>query len=51
MTEKADIASTSNSPTPVINPPLMNGSYHDLKNKLAEKMAGEITLSDNPEKH
>ena len=48
MTEKADIASTPASTTSGINPPVMNGSYHDLKNRLAEKMAGEITLSDNP---
>lgn len=49
MTEKADIASTPASTTSgIVNPPVMNGSYHDLKNKLAEKMAGEITLSDNP---
>ncbi len=47
MTEKADIAPTPASPNSG-NPPLMNGSYHDLKNRLAEKMAGEITLSDNP---
>ncbi len=46
MTEKADIASTP--PASGINPPLINGSYQDLRNKLAEKMAGEITLSDNP---
>lgn len=48
MTEKADIASTPASTASGINPPVMNGSYHDLKNRLAEKMAGEITLSDNP---
>lgn len=43
MTEKAAIASPPAAPTPVIN-----GSYQDLQKKLAEKMAGEITLSDNP---
>lgn len=43
MTEKAAIASSPAAPTPVIN-----GSYQDLQKKLAEKMAGEITLSDNP---
>ena len=48
MTEKADIASIPIPPTSGINPPVMNGSYNQLKNKLAEKMAGEITLSDNP---
>ncbi|MDO9098941.1 MAG: helix-turn-helix domain-containing protein [Candidatus Methanoperedens sp.] len=34
-------------PVPPV-PPAINGSYHDLRHKLAEKMAGEITLSDNP---
>jgi len=48
MTEKVDIASTTVSPASGINHPVMNGSYQDLKNRLAEKMAGEITLSDNP---
>ncbi len=43
MTEKAANAM----PVPPV-PPAINGSYHDLRNKLAEKMAGEITLSDNP---
>lgn len=33
---------------PVPPVPAINGSYHDLRHKLAEKMAGEITLSDNP---
>ncbi len=42
MTEKAAIA------MPAPPAPAINGSYHDLRNKLAEKMAGEITLSDNP---
>ncbi|MBU4374705.1 MAG: helix-turn-helix domain-containing protein [Euryarchaeota archaeon] len=40
MTEKAAVATPAS--------PVINGSYHDLRNKLAEKMAGEITLSDNP---
>ena len=48
MTEKVDIASTTVPPASGNNPPIMNGSYQDLKNRLAEKMAGEITLSDNP---
>jgi len=43
MNEKAAIAPP---PAPITSG--INGSYHDLKNKLAEKMAGEITLSDNP---
>lgn len=43
MTEKAANAM----PVPPV-PPAINGSYHDLRHKLAEKMAGEITLSDNP---
>lgn len=42
MTEKAAVAM----PAPPAS--VINGSYHDLRNKLAEKMAGEITLSDNP---
>ncbi len=29
-------------------PASLNVAYEDLRNKLAEKMAGEITLSDNP---
>ncbi len=48
MTEKADNASTPAPPASGIAPPLTNNSYHDLRNRLAEKMAGEITLSDNP---
>jgi putative transcriptional regulator len=48
MTEKVDIASTTVSPASGNNPPIINGLYQDLKNRLAEKMAGEITLSDNP---
>lgn len=48
MTEKAENASTPASPVTGTNPPVLNGSFHDLKNRLAEKMAGEITLSDNP---
>ena len=43
MNEKAAIA-----PPPALITSAINGSYHDLKTKLAEKMAGEITLSDNP---
>ncbi len=42
MTDKAAIAMPA---TPV---PGINNSYQDVRNKLAEKMAGEITLSDNP---
>jgi len=44
MTEKAAIAMPA-TPAP---PSSINGSYQDLRYKLAEKMAGEITLSDNP---
>jgi len=40
MTEKAATATSA--------PPAVNGSYQDIRNRLAEKMAGEITLSDNP---
>lgn len=43
MTENTAIAST---PATVVSG--MNASYKDLRHKLAEKMAGEITLSDNP---
>lgn len=43
MTENAAIASTSAPPVPGINVPCEH-----IRNKLAEKMAGEITLSDNP---
>ncbi len=39
MTENAATASA---------PASLNVAYEDLRNKLAEKMAGEITLSDNP---
>lgn len=42
MTDKAAIA------TPAPPAPGINGEYQDIRNKLAEKMAGEITLSDNP---
>ncbi|VVB87391.1 Helix-turn-helix [uncultured archaeon] len=42
MTDKAAIA------TPAHPAPGINGTYQDTRNKLAEKMAGEITLSDNP---
>ncbi len=42
MTDKAAIAMPA---TPVSG---INSSYQDIRNKLAEKMAGEITLSDNP---
>jgi len=48
MTEKAAVASSPASLTSSINNPPLNGSDQDLRNKLAEKMAGEITLSDNP---
>jgi putative transcriptional regulator len=41
MTDKAAIAT----PAPAAG---INGSYQDIRNRLAEKMAGEITLSDNP---
>ncbi len=47
MTEKVDTASSSSSSASIV-PGLLNDSYQDLRNKLAEKMAGEITLSDNP---
>ena len=43
MNENAAVASVSVPPTSVINV-----AYEDLRHKLAEKMAGEITLSDNP---
>ncbi len=43
MTENAAVASTPFTPDPGINL-----AYKDLRHKLAEKMAGEITLSDNP---
>ncbi len=38
---------------PIASPPVppasgINVAYEDLRHKLAEKMAGEITLSDNP---
>ncbi len=42
MTDKAAIAMSA---TPASG---INSSYQDIRNKLAEKMAGEITLSDNP---
>ena len=42
MTENAAIASVPASPASGIN-----AAYEDLRHKLAEKMAGEITLSDN----
>jgi putative transcriptional regulator len=48
MNEKAEIASINAPPAPVIKTQVTNGSFQDLRNKLAEKMAGEITLSDNP---
>ncbi|SNQ59040.1 helix-turn-helix domain-containing protein [Candidatus Methanoperedens nitratireducens] len=43
MTEKAAVASSFAS-----SPPGTTGSYQVIKSKLAEKMAGEITLSDRP---
>lgn len=43
MTENAAIAMKS-----VPSTPGSNGSYENLRTRLAEKMAGEITLSDNP---
>src|SRR3989304_410659 len=43
MTENTAIASV---PAPVASG--INATYEDLRHKLAEKMAGEITLSDNP---
>lgn len=43
MTENTAIASM---PSPVASG--INAPYEDLRHKLAEKMAGEITLSDNP---
>jgi len=43
MTDNAAVASSSAPPAPSFN-----GAYKDLRHKLAEKMAGEITLSDNP---
>jgi putative transcriptional regulator len=42
MTDKAAIAMPAH---PALG---INGSYQDIRNRLAEKMAGEITLSDNP---
>ncbi len=43
MTENTAIASV---PTPVASG--INATFEDIRHKLAEKMAGEITLSDNP---
>ncbi len=43
MTENTAIASM---PAPSASG--INAPYEDLRHKLAEKMAGEITLSDNP---
>lgn len=43
MTEKTSITSTLSS-----SPPGINSHYQVIRNKLAEKMAGEITLSDKP---
>ncbi len=43
MTENAATASTPVTPATGIN-----GGSENLRNRLAEKMAGEITLSDNP---
>ncbi len=43
MTENAAIAMKS-----VPSTPGLNGSYETIRTRLAEKMAGEITLSDNP---
>ena len=48
MNEKAEIASTNAPIDSGINPQVTNSNNQDLRNKLAEKMAGEITLSDNP---
>ncbi len=42
MTENAAIAPISAPVSP------LNGGYESIRNRLAEKMAGEITLSDNP---
>ncbi len=43
MTENTAIASM-----PAQSASSINSTYDDLRHKLAEKMAGEITLSDNP---
>src|SRR4030066_577238 len=43
MTENTAIASV---PAPAASG--INATYEDIRHKLAEKMAGEITLSDNP---
>jgi len=43
MTENTAIASV-----PAQAASGINATYEDLRHKLAEKMAGEITLSDNP---
>ncbi len=43
MTENAAVAMKSVPPTPGLN-----GSYENIRTRLAEKMAGEITLSDYP---
>ncbi len=50
MTEKITAASSPVSSFPGINssPSSINSSYQAIRNKLAEKMAGEITLSDKP---
>ncbi len=43
MTENTAITSM-----PALSTSGINAAYDDLRHKLAEKMAGEITLSDNP---
>ncbi len=50
MTEKLTAASFQASYFPGTNNSTSNSnsSYHAIRNKLAEKMAGEITLSDKP---
>ncbi len=49
MTENLTAASSlASSFLGVDSSPSLNSSYHAVRNKLAEKMAGEITLSDKP---
>lgn len=43
MDQNEDIDTVNSASAPVINV-----AYEDIRNRLAEKMAGEITLSDNP---
>jgi putative transcriptional regulator len=48
MTENAAIASSTSDALSSGISPGINGGYQSIRTRLAEKMAGEITLSDNP---